>query len=289
MKVTDSTSRGAALLRTTTWAAVCMTMALTTLATGTLVAQSALSQLGLTERAARTFVLNEIKSPAQDRRSEIATAGTRAFLKLPASARGAAATALFAWAKAYVNSPAFTASYGSYRKGTVPQTRQDSLTVEEAVKQEMDEQRAGMEEMRKNLAASGLPPAEQEKILAAWKDAEAQATTPEALAARRRALEAERAEARQSAATLRETADYQTPADPQTLFARRLREFLALTADVDFSAKTISLTGGPDGIEFIDKADRQRHWIWQQAAIVGPEATAAARAAAGAWLKEIER
>jgi hypothetical protein len=58
---------------------------------------------------------------------------------------------------------------------------------------------------------------------------------------------------------------------------------------VNFSARTISLTGGPDGIEFRDKADRQRSWMWQEAVIVGPEATAAARAAADAWLKEIER
>jgi hypothetical protein len=102
-------------------------------------------------------------------------------------------------------------------------------------------------------------------------------------------MEAERAEATQRTAAGRETAESQTPADPQTLFARRLREFLELTADVNFSARTIRLTGGPDGIEFIDKADRQRHWIWQAAAIAGPEATAAARAAAEAWLKEIER
>ena len=58
---------------------------------------------------------------------------------------------------------------------------------------------------------------------------------------------------------------------------------------MNFSARTISLTGGPDGIEFIDKADRAKPWMWQAAAIVGREATVAARAAAEAWLKEIER
>ena len=69
---------------------------------------------------------------------------------------------------------------------------------------------------------------------------------------------------------------------------RRLREFLDATAEVNFAARTISLTGGADGIEFIDKADRQRNWMWQEAVIVGPEATSAARAAAQAWLKEIQ-
>ena len=58
---------------------------------------------------------------------------------------------------------------------------------------------------------------------------------------------------------------------------------------MNFSARTINLTGGLDGIEFVDKADRAKPWMWQEAALVGPEATAAARAAAEAWLKEIER
>jgi hypothetical protein len=184
---------------------------------------------------------------------------------------------------------AFKASYDGYRRDRIPPGRQYELSVEEAVKKETDDARAGMEEMRRNLAASGLAPAEQEKILAAWKEAQAKATSPEFIEATRKVLDAERAEARGNDARLTAEVEQQTPADPQTLFARRLREFLELTADINFPARTISLTGGPDGIEFVDKADRQRHWMWQAAAIVGPEATAAARAAAQAWLKEIER
>lgn len=277
------------MLRSTTAATVCLAMTLATVATGRLVAQGALSQLGLTETAARTFVLDEIRAPAQDRRSAIAIAGTRAFLKLPPSARGPAATGLFVWAKAYVNSPAFKASYDTYRKGRIPQGRQLSPSLDEVLKKEIDEQRAGMEEMKKSLAASGLPPAEVEKVLATWKETEAQVNRSELIEARRKALEAERVEAGGSDARLAEDVEQQTPVDAQRLVARRLREFLAITADVNFSARTMSLTGGPDGIEFLDRADRRRHWIRQEAAIVGPEATAAARAAAETWLKETGR
>lgn len=254
-----------------------------------LVAQGALAQLGLTESAAREFVFNEIERPAQDRRSDIAIAGTRAFLKLPAAARASAATALFAWARAFVNSPAFKARYESDRRDRIPQGRPESLTVEQELRKQMDEAQAGFEEMKSSLAASGLPPAEQEKILAAWKEAQAQASTPAFVEATRKALEAERAEGRASEARLIEDVEQQMPADPRRLLARRLREFLDITAEVNFSARTISLTGGPDGIEFREAADRQRHWIWQAAAIVGPEATAAARVAAEQWLAEIER
>lgn len=268
---------------------IAATVALLSLGSGILVAQSALAQLGLTETAARNFVLDEIKSAAGHRGSGIAVAGTRAFLKLPSSARGPAATALFAWAKAYVSSPTFKTSYDSYRAGVVPQRSPAPLpSVDEMLKQQADEQRAGLETLRKNLAASGLPPAEQAKILASTEEAVAQATRPEAIAIMRKAFEAERAEKMARDARSGARAEAQAPADPRVIFARRLREFLTATTDVNFSVRTLSLTGGPDGIEFLDKADRQRHWMWQAAAIVGPEATAAARAAAAAWLKEIE-
>jgi hypothetical protein len=57
----------------------------------TLAAQGTLASIGLTETAARTFLIDGIKSPATGRGSGIVVAGTAAFLKLPASARGATA------------------------------------------------------------------------------------------------------------------------------------------------------------------------------------------------------
>jgi hypothetical protein len=277
------------MLRLATSVSLFLAIAAATATTARLLAQPALAQLGLTEASARTFVLNEVKSPAANRASDIAVAGTRAFLKLPASARGAAAAGLFAWAKTYVNSPAFKASYDSHRRSRIPQGRAYSLSVDETLKQEIAEQIAAIEATKKNLAASGLPAADQQKILAEWNETLEILTNPDQLAARRKALQDERAQQSADAANLVERVEQQTPADPQKLFARRLREFLEITAEVNFSARTISLTDGPDGIEFLDRADRQRHWIWQAAAIVGPEATSAARTAAEAWLKEIEQ
>lgn len=252
-----------------------------------LVAQSRLAELGLTETAARTFVLDEIKRPSSSRAAPIGVAGTRAFLKLPPPARGPAAAALFAWAKAYVSSPAFMASYSAYRNGRLPTERQYALSVDAQVKKDIADQLAGFEQMRQ--AAEQMPPKDRAALMEQVKQAFATVTNPAYAEKLKAQLTAERAqEAGQEAEIAREV-EQTTPADPRTLFARRLREFLAATADVNFSARTISLTGGPDGIEFIEKADRARPWMWQAAAIVGPEATGAARAAAEAWLKEIER
>ncbi len=255
-------------------------------ATG-VVAQSALAQLGLAETAARTFVLDEIKSPAQARSHPIGVAGTRAFLKLPPAARGAAATALFAWAKSYVNSPAFNASYASYRKSRIPTERQYARSVDEQVKQDIADQLAGFEGMRQ--AAEKMPPKDRDMLMEQVKQALANLTNPAYADKLKAQLAAERAQESGQRSEMAIDVETTTPADPRTLFARRLREFLNATADVTFSAKTISLTGGPDGIEFIDKADRAKPWMWQAAAIVGSEGTAAAREAAQAWLKEIER
>ncbi|HYN10570.1 MAG TPA: hypothetical protein VES67_24515 [Vicinamibacterales bacterium] len=251
------------------------------------VAQGTLAQLGLTETAARNFVLEEIKSTATNRRSDIAIAGTRAFLKLPRPARAAAATGLFAWAKAYVTSPAFQASYASYRNGRIPQGRQYALTVEEAVKKDIDEQLAGMEQLKK--AAASMPPADAANILESVKKMHAMLTDPAFIKQRHAQLADERAAEGKNETAIAAEVEEMTPADARKLFARRLREFLDATAGVNFEARTISLTGGPDGIEFVDRPDRKRPWMWQQAAIVGPEATAAARASAEAWLKELER
>ena len=252
-----------------------------------LLAQGQLTQLGLTEAAARTFVLDEIKSPAPSRGANIVVAGTRAFLKLPPAARGPAATALFAWAKSYTSSPAFNASYASYRRGRLGESRQYPLSVEAQVRQDIDEQLAGIQQIQETVEK--LPEKDRQMILAKVKEGRAKLTDPAFIKQMEAQVAAERARDDAARAEIASDVDALTPADPRKLFAQRLREFLTATADVNFAARTISLTGGPDGIEFIDKADRAKPWMWQAAAIVGREATGAARDAAQAWLKELER
>ena len=89
------------------WRASASLTLITFAVSSVLLAQGVLAQLGMTEAAARKFLFDEIKSPALSRRNDIVVAGNRAFLKLPPVIRGQAASSLFAWAKAYVNSPAF--------------------------------------------------------------------------------------------------------------------------------------------------------------------------------------
>lgn len=265
---------------------VAVAMAATLVIVGTLLAQGVLVQLGLTEAAARKFLLDEIKSPASSRRSDIVVTGNRAFLKLPPAGRGQAASNLFAWAKAYVNSPAFKNAYANYRRGVIGEPRQYALTVDEEIKKKLEDQLASIEELKK--AADSFSAAERAKLLETVKEQEAVARDPATYKMLKDSLEAERAQEIGKEAEHIKQAEERLPADPQKLIARRLREFLEATAAANFSARTISLTGGPDGIEFVDPADRKHSWLWQEVVIVGAEATSAARVAAEAWLKEIE-
>jgi hypothetical protein len=253
----------------------------------TLVAQGDLAQLGLTEAAARNFVMREAESTSTNRRAAIVETGRRAFFKLPAAARGPAAAALFAWAKAYVGSAAFKTAYAQHRRDVLgPEARTAQPSIDEEVQNKVNEMKTAIADSRRMAAA--LPPANAANLLKSLEEQEARLESGEFEKMLRMGLQVDQAERTARDADSTKANDERYPADPTRIFARRLREFLDATADVNFSARTISLTGGADGIEFIDKADRQRNWMWQEAVIVGPEATSAARAAAQAWLKEIQ-
>ena len=74
------------------------------------------------------------------------------------------------------------------------------------------------------------------------------------------------------------------PLDPAPLIAKRLHDFLAQTADVDFDAKLVS---GDGGRVFAKPEYEARSPQWKMAYRAGREATTAARSAASAWLKEL--
>nr|WP_294942761.1 hypothetical protein [uncultured Mucilaginibacter sp.] len=70
------------------------------------------------------------------------------------------------------------------------------------------------------------------------------------------------------------------PADPQEMVKKRLEEFMKVTAEVDFSAKT---TNG----EFIDEEYRRKPGQWKMYYRAGKPVIAAAREDVAAWLQEL--
>lgn len=259
-------------------------------AIGVLVQQSALSQLGLTEAAARDLVVAEVRAGNElgpsGAYSQLVTAGRKAYQKVPAAARGAVTTALFAWAKSYANTPAFKAAYGTIRSEMQPQHRQYALTVEQEVQKNIQEQLASVEAIKKT--APSMPAKDRAQMLELAKQTEANLRNPAIVNADRAEREAARAKDRAEieAATREWQARY--PAEVRGYVALTLRQFLDATAGVDFSAKVVMIQGeGGESLGFADPANRTKPWQWVECILVGPDAVAAARAAGESWLKEL--
>jgi hypothetical protein len=250
--------------------------------------QSVLTQLGLTDRGARALLTSEVQTSGEGGYSStLAIAGRAAYLRVPEAARGAATTALFAWAQAYVNSPEFETAYARIRSESKPQLRERAPTVEEALKKQLDESLAAYESAK--TAASAMPAAEREKYLASLKQIFDMQRSPETQRLLRAGLEEECAKGQAGEDQVMARWQERFPADRQVLFARRLREFLDATADVDFEARknTIRNPAGETVGFVLSDAHKAKPWQWLDAFVVGKEATTAARAAAGAWLKEL--
>jgi hypothetical protein len=108
--------------------------------------------------------------------------------------------------------------------------------------------------------------------------------TPEMRKMKLDAIKMERAERTKeySAAVAKWQQDY--PDDPKPVVAKRLREFLQLSADVDYNA-TLKNLGSASVFE--NPAYQAKPSQWKMCYRAGREATSAARTAVQAWLAEI--
>jgi hypothetical protein len=239
-----------------------------------------LTQLGITLDAAKEAI------------GSVVTAGVynpglpaQAFKLMPPAARAQAATAGVAWLKAYVASPDFTRQYLQVRDSHKPQPDTYERTPEQELQKADEEQKQQLEESKKAIA--GLP-AEQRKAmedaLKSAAESAAKMNTPDTRKMRLDAIKADRAERAKDydAALAKWKQDY--PDDPRPLVARRLREFLQFSADVDFNAKLKTENGVST---FENPAYQAKGSQWKMCFRAGRDATTAARAAVQAWLTEL--
>ena len=249
-------------------------------------AQGVLAQLGLTEASARKHVLYTIEGGGAMSDPMVDAART-AYAKLAPTARGPATTAFYAWTRAYVSSAAFRAAYDERRTERMPQPVRYAATVDQELKAKVDGTMSEMEAGMKQALAM-LPLAERPKAEAQFRKDMASMMSPEMVQALRAGLEEDRARSNADHDLGMEQWNKNLPADPMVRVARHLREFLDATADVDFVATYSTKQGmvGPYTV-FDNPAYNDKPWQWQHSYYVGPEALAAGRAAAAAWLKEL--
>lgn len=247
---------------------------------GAAVAADVLSQLGVGAEEAKEAV-SEILGTGLINPG----VGRAAFKAAGPAARASLVTGVVAWLKAYTATPEFKQNYLKMRENRKPQPPVFKGTPEDELKANAPKDPMKDPDTQKMLAS--LPPDQRKQMEETMKNVAAmmaQAQTPEMQKIQLEAIKAERASKTQQYQTefARWTKDY--PDDPKPLVIQRLREFMTLTGDVDFNAKLVK---NSDRISFANPAYEEKSDQWKLCFRAGKEATAAARTAVQAWLKEL--
>ncbi len=247
------------------------------------IAQTALSRLNVPESDARQYLVDSITTGYPSR----SLAMTRAFLALPPVARAEVVTAALAWAKTVTMSPAFTAIYLKRREQTKPTPPQFEGSVDDALKKMNAEQRKSLEEMKKSIPTmpAEMRPTMEATLKQMTQMIESQEKDPKFQQMMRQGLEMQRTGELQEYKEALAAWETRYPPDPKPLMIAGLKKFLALPADVDFTAKVVKVAGM---LKFENPEYEAKPADWKLVYRAGKEAMTAARRSAQAWLAELE-
>lgn len=246
-----------------------------------LVAQDLLAVAGVTDAAARREVVSSFTNGYVP-----VYLAAKAFKAAPVATRVTIARNLTAWARTYTASAAFKAEYEKARQADLPTAPTAKGSVDDELAKQKAEREKSLAEAKKNLEKMPANLRSQmeatikqmeEQFKAMDKDAQMQAIT-------RQSIEMSRAEDQKNYQERLKAHDKAFPADPNVLIARRLREFLATSQDVDFGAK---LVANGSQRRFADARYEDKSRDWKLCYRAGKDATDAARAEAQAWLNAL--
>jgi hypothetical protein len=216
------------------------------------------------------------------------------FRTLSPESRAAAVSAVAAVVRAYVDSDAFRERYATERQGRRPQELQSTTVSASEVDKQTREAEKGMADAQ--AAMKDMPPEMRKMVEAMMKQAGSEGGMDEAFAAGQKGVKQGAAQQKQAIAETNAAAaksqqsaqafDAEYPANPDRLLVKRLREFLDLAATVPDNAVLVPRGGK---MVFADPQLEQKPDFWKQLYRAGKPARGAARAAAEAWLKALER
>jgi hypothetical protein len=244
-------------------------------------AQDHLATLGISEGRAKEAVFDSFMSDA------VSIAGKpAAFIAMPAAARVALVNFALNLARTFVESDDFTRRYADHREANGPEPLPEDQTADAI----FAKQRAGFEnqvaEMRKLF--DQITPEQRATLEEGWRQMREQFDQMEK-GERRQQIEAQLNEQRAGLIRGREAAvkAFETayPADPRALVALRLRRFLDVTKDVDYSAQLVEKNKLR---VFADPALEARPAEWKMSFRAGKPATDAARAFARKWVNDLQ-
>jgi anion-transporting ArsA/GET3 family ATPase len=209
------------------------------------------------------------------------------FTKAAQEERAALVRTVIAAARSYTATADFAERYASFRESQRPERTPLPQNGDEALAAQMKQ----LDEVAKEAIklAENMPPQAREDLIENIeftkrqlaelnKDPKHRANVD---AAAREAAKVAAEELQQAMA--RYDADY--PADVRELIVKRLRAFLAISASVDFSAKTIERDDRK--VHFVNPSHESMPNEWKMLFRAGKPAVDAARAAAEDWLKAL--
>ena len=195
--------------------------------------------------------------------------------------------AYLAAAKASTETAVFKADYAQRRQGAKPDAPESKGSADQQLSEQQAEQRKKLEESKAELAT--MTPDMQQQMKGMIKQMEdqlnQQTNDPSQKAVMKHIIEDEmKHEQDRYKKDLAEwSAAY--PEQPNTEIAKRLKEFLALTADINFDAKLEAIDGGKK--RFADPQYESKSTDWKLCYRAGREPVAAARAFAADWLHQL--
>lgn len=254
---------------------VCAALALT--------AQSdVVTKLGSSDAEARDAIFSAFAS------GSVYMSGTREVFKTATDqVRVALVTGVVNFARAYTTSADFATRWGIYRENQKPGPPQAGPT---SMSEIQEQQKKGFEEAIKNMedAATKMPQmkATFDEQIKAMRQQLAELSKQDAAAnAQMDAYLKQGAQQAQAKYKLDVAAwEKKYPVDPKPFIAQRLREFLAMSATVDYSA-TLVAKNGKMRFENPDYERKDSQWKYMYRA--GKPAVDAARAIAQDWLKTL--
>ena len=259
----------------------CVTVTLICVVTLSLAAQDHLATLGISEGRAKEAVFDSFMADA------VSIAGKpAAFTAMTPAARATLVNFALTLARTFVESDEFKRRYADHREANGPEPLPEGQTADAI----FAKQRAGFEnqvaEMRKLF--DQITPEQRTTLEAGWADMRRQLDEMEK-GERRKEIEGLLNEQRDEQIRLRNEAlkelDKTYPVDPRVLVAMRLRHFLEVTKDVDFTAQLVDK--GKVKV-FATGAYEAKPAEWKMCFRAGKPATDAARAFAQKWLGDLQ-
>ncbi|MBI5583308.1 MAG: hypothetical protein HY892_05765 [Deltaproteobacteria bacterium] len=250
---------------------------------GVILAQGRLADFGLNEAGVKQGVIRSLID---------GTLQTYPDRRMYKAATPAARTALvknaLSLVKAYCESPAFKVDYDKQREAARPQPPKPQGTVPEQLAKNFADQRAAVENMKKNMAK--MTPEMQKQMAPTIRQMEDNITRmekdPRTTAMLRQGLEQTLASEQKTYQERLVVFEKRFPADPRPLIAGRLHQFLDETRDFPFEAKLVPGKGGK--FRFADSQLEAKPFQWKLCYRAGREPVEAARTFAMEWLRQIE-